>query len=168
MFLNSLRVNNGGFVAFETMKVIFEIEISTPNNIVFDFVSNPLNDYLWKIRNTKSHFLNNDHMAVGAILLQERKFLFKKIHTYYKITDFEKGIFFKLESLDSQFKIVQTILISNNKKGGCTVKIVVTEKIDEIIFKCFSFITKYLTKNEITRNYKNLKSYFEIQKNLIN
>lgn len=141
------------------IKVEVEIDIANPAANTFQFIANPENNTKWQNGMKKCTITSDGHLGLGTEYQQEAEFMGKPIITTFKITEFEENHLIKGESIVSTFPITfKRIVEGDDYKSH--VKAIVTGNPSGLL-KVFPFITKWMIKSSIKKDYKQLKVLLE-------
>jgi len=134
-------------------------EVNNGARETFAFIANPENNPQWQGGMKKCKVTSEGPIGVGSEYEQEAEFMGKPILTTFKITEFEEGHLIKGESIISTFPITFQRMVSGNDRA-CDVTAIVTGA-PRGLMGIFPFLTKWMIKRSITRDYQKLKNTLE-------
>ena len=141
------------------VSVEVSITINHPAKETFRFIANPENNPQWQKGMKKCTITSEGELGIDSEYEQEAEFMGKPILTTFKITEFEADHLIKGESIISTFPITFKRIVDGDENIS-HVKAIVTGNPSGFL-GWFPFLTRWMIKSSITKDYKRLKELLE-------
>ena len=141
------------------VRVVNEIVINRPPEVVFDYIADVANNPLWQRGMREAHFTSGPPLRTGSTYAQVATFLGRRLESRFVIVEFEPGRLVKGSTTISPFPITFTRIVEPDGKGARVTAIV--EGRPDGLFALASPVVRRMVKASVARDYENLKRLLE-------
>ena len=141
------------------VRVVNEIVIRRPPEVVFDYIADVANNPLWQRGMREAHFTSGPPLRVGSTYAQVATFLGRRIESRFAIVAYEPGRLVKGSTTISPFPITFTRIVDPDGPDARVIAIV--EGRPHGLFALASPIVRRMVAASVARDYENLKRLLE-------